>query len=125
MFHISIDKPGFYLLPFQIASLARRVSVTLHIFISQIAPPDVDRGSSASKTEGLSPRTVRQLGQVAQLARVTDVEATRLMQLGLAPFRGDRESVGTLRRGMREGLVLSSVRGSREVQQAVGEVNGR
>ena len=60
MLHISIDKPGFYLLPFQIASLARRVSVTLHIFISQIAPPDVDRGSSASKTEGLSPRTVRE-----------------------------------------------------------------
>lgn len=70
----------------------------------------------------MPPQTLQRLGQLVQLSRVTDAEATRLLQLGFAPFRGDREAVGTLRKGMKEGLVLSSVRGSREVQQAVARV---
>ena len=44
------------------------------------------------------------------------------MQMGLAPFRGDRESVSTLRRGMKEGLILGGVRSSPVVQQAVADV---
>lgn len=68
---------------------------------------------------------MQQLGQVVQLSRTTDAEATRLLQLGLAPFRGDRDGAAMLRKGMKEGLVLSSVRASPEVQQAVGEVMER
>lgn len=115
--------PTFYLLPFQILTLARRASVTLHIFISQISPPDVSKASAApTPGERLHPQTLQHLAQLVQLSRATDAEATRLLQLGYAPFRGDREAVGTLRKGMKEGLVLSSVRGSREVQQAVARV---
>lgn len=124
LFHMSIEQPSFYLLPFQISALARRVSVTLHIFISQITPPAVAKASFSSSpaAELLSPQTLQRLGQLVQLARTTDAEATRLVQLGFAPFRGDRESVGTLRKGMKEGLVLSSVRVSPQVQQAVAQV---
>lgn len=114
------DSTGFYLLPFQILTLARRASVTLHIFISQIAPPDLSKGSTPG--DRLHPQTFQKLSQFTHLARATDAEVTRLLQLGFAPFRGDREGVATLRKGMKEGLVLSSVRGSREVQQAVGRV---
>lgn len=113
--------PTFYLLPFQILTLARRASVTLHIFISQVSPPEASRVQSAPG-ERLPAQTLQRLGQLVQLSRVTEAEATRLLQLGFAPFRGDREAVGTLRKGMKEGLVLSSVRGSREVQQAVARV---
>lgn len=118
LLHISVDQPSFYLLPFQISALARRVSVTLHIFISQIAPT----GASKTSMEQLSPQTVQCLGQLMQLARATDAEATRLVQLGFAPFRGDRQSVNALRKGMKEGLVLSSVKASPEVQRAVAQV---
>ncbi|KAH3057262.1 hypothetical protein KXW16_004744 [Aspergillus fumigatus] len=87
--------PTFYLLPFQILTLAQRAS------------------------------TMQRLAQLAQLSRATDGEATRLLQLGLAPFRGDREGIATLRKGMKEGLVLSSVRASPEVQQAIAQVMER
>lgn len=45
-----------------------------------------------------------------------------MLQVGLAPFRGDRESVSALRRGMKEGLILGGVRSSPEVQRAVAQV---
>ncbi|KAL4897442.1 hypothetical protein BDV59DRAFT_167741 [Aspergillus ambiguus] len=117
---------SFYLLPFQMLTLARRFSVTLHIFISQLTPPGMGNVAAAGAPgERLRPQTMQQLGQLVQLARTTDGEATRLLQLGLAPFRGDREGTAMLRKGMKEGLVLSSVRASGEVQQAVAEVQAR
>ncbi|KAK2738920.1 hypothetical protein FQN55_009690 [Onygenales sp. PD_40] len=119
---------SFYLLPFQTLSLARSASLTLNIFISQLTPPD--DSSSASKTPatangGLKPQTQAQLVQLTHLARANDAEVTRLLQLGLAPFKGDKESVAKLRRGMREGLVLGSVRDSKEVKEAVERVMER
>ncbi|KAL1961867.1 hypothetical protein VTN77DRAFT_991 [Rasamsonia byssochlamydoides] len=121
---ISADPPSFYLLPFQIISLARRVSITIHIFISQVTPREVSAASPAAGAP-LSAQTLQRLGQLVQLSRVADTEANRLLQLGFAPFRGDRESVATLRRGMKEGLVLGSVRSSPEVQEAVAQVRQR
>jgi hypothetical protein len=119
--------PVLYLLPFQIISLARRVSVTVHIFISQITPLYVPRSASSVKggAGALKPETLQQLGQVAQLSRMTDTEASRLLDLSLSPFRGDQESVSVLRRGMKEGLVMGSVRNAPEVQEAVAQVQRR
>ncbi|EED12641.1 membrane associated DnaJ chaperone, putative [Talaromyces stipitatus ATCC 10500] len=114
-----------YLLPFQMISLARRVSITVHIFISQIAPLYVSRQTSSASGGGLKPETLQRLGHVAQLSRMTDTEASRLLELSLSPFRGDRESVSVLRRGMKEGLVLGSVRSASEVQEAVAQVQRR
>lgn len=68
---------------------------------------------------------LQRIGQVVQLSRVAEVEAARMLQLGLAPFRGDRESVSTLRRGMKENLILGGVRASPEVQKAVAQVMER
>jgi hypothetical protein len=113
------EEASFYLLPFQILTLARRASITLHIFISQIAPPSARAAANGDK---ISPQTMQRLGQLVQASRATDFEATRLLQLGLAPFRGDRESVVALRRGMKEGLILGGVRASPEVQRAVAQV---
>ncbi|GLA37712.1 hypothetical protein AnigIFM63309_004664 [Aspergillus niger] len=114
--------PEFYLLPFQILTLAQRASVTLHIFISQVTPPEISKRASSAPGDRLHPQTMQKLGQLAQLSRATDGEATRLLQLGFAPFKGDREGVTALRKGMKEALVLGSVRASPGVQQAVGEV---
>ncbi|PLB37701.1 J domain-containing protein [Aspergillus candidus] len=119
---ISTQTPTFYLLPFQIVTLAQRASVTMHIFISQLSPPKRNEASSSGSGDRLYPQTVQRLGQLLQTSRAVDVEATRLLQMGVFPFRGDREAVGSLRKGMREGLVLSGVRNSPGVQAAVGEV---
>jgi len=115
---ISMDPPSFYLLPFQIITLARRASITIHIFISQVTPAQKEKSSSAPGSS-LSLQTMQRLGQLAQLSQATDNEATRLLQLGFAPFRGERESVAALRRGMKEGLVLGGVRSSPGVKEAV------
>lgn len=112
---------SFYLLPFQILTLARRASIMLHIFISQAAPPSA-KAPGNGNGDKISPQTMQRVNQLVQLTRAADVEATRMMQLGLAPFRGDRESVSTLRRGMKEGLILGGVRSSPEVQRAVAQV---
>lgn len=119
--------PVLYLLPFQVISLARRVSVTVHIFISQITPFYVPRSASPAGggAGALKPETLQQLGQVAQLSQMTDNEASRLLDLSLSPFRGDHESVSVLRRGMKEGLVVGSVRSAPEVQEAVAQVRRR
>ncbi|KAL3469449.1 hypothetical protein BJX99DRAFT_73459 [Aspergillus californicus] len=113
---------SYFLLPWQIMQIAEKLSLSLHIFISQIAPPDAKEAGSADR---LYPQTIQRLGQLLQLSRATDTEATRLVQLGFAPFQGDQESVATLRNGMKEGLVLSGVRASPGVQQAVKEVAER
>ncbi|KAL2798556.1 hypothetical protein BJX66DRAFT_34736 [Aspergillus keveii] len=112
----------FFLLPWQIVKMAETLSLSLHIFISQIAPPGA---KDAGSPDRLNPQTIQRLGQLLQLSRATDTEATRLLQIGFAPFQGDRESVTTLRKGMKEGLVLSSVRASPGVQKAVKEVVDR
>ncbi|KAJ5180830.1 hypothetical protein N7492_004040 [Penicillium capsulatum] len=113
--------PGgtFYLLPFQVLSLARSASITLHIFISQIAPKETNNSNGGDK---VNPQTIKQVTQLVQATRATDMEATRALQLSLAPFRGDRESVTALRRGMKEALILGGVRASDGVQRAMMEV---
>lgn len=118
---ITDDKSHFYLLPFQILTLARQVSITLHIFISQLTPPDLTKKQSSTSTPGdkLSTQTMQRLAQLLHLTRATDAEASRLLQMGYAPFYGDKNATAALRKGMKEGLVLSSVRASPEVQGAV------
>jgi hypothetical protein len=117
-----LPEQSFYLLPFQILTLARRASIMLHIFISQAAPPTAKVAGNGNGGDKISPQTVQRIGELIQLTRGTDMEATRALQMGLAPFRGDRESVSTLRRGMKEGLILGGVRSSPEVQRAVAQV---
>jgi hypothetical protein len=117
-------QPSIHLLPFQIISLARQISVTIHIFISQVSPAVAARRASPAG-EGVSPQTTQRLGQLLHLARRAELEASGLLNLGLIPFKGDRASVATLRRGMKEGLILGSVRLSPEVQEAVAQVRQR
>lgn len=112
--------PGnsFYLLPFQILTIARRASITLHIFISQISPKETQPIGG----DKVNPQTIKQVTQLMQATQATNLESTRALQLNLAPFRGDPESVSALRRGMKEALVLGGVRSSDGVQRAVMEV---
>ena len=105
-----------HLLPFQLLTLARRMSMSLNIFISQLAPP-----AARSKAQQ-DVHTQQHIAHLNQVALRTDAEAGGLLSLGLAPFRGDRDKVEVLRRGMKEGIVMSAVRNSPEVKEAVRRV---
>ncbi|KJF60896.1 membrane associated DnaJ chaperone [Coccidioides immitis RS] len=111
---------AFYLLPFQILSLARTASVTLNIFISQIAPPHAS--SSNQPSASLSPQAQQKLVQLAQLSRTCDMEATKLLQLQYTPFKGQKESVSRLRKGMKTSLIMGTVQESPGVQETIHNV---
>jgi len=102
-----------HLLPFQIVSLARRLSMSLNIFISQLAPP------SARSQPDRDQQSQQQIAHLAQVATRLDAEAGGLLQLGLTPFKGDAQKSEILRSGMREGIMLSAVGNSLQVREAI------
>jgi hypothetical protein len=108
-----------HLLPFQILALARRISISLNIFISQLAP---QAGRSSAEQDHQIQAQISHLHQIA--ARV-DAEATGLLGLGFAPFKGEKKHVEALKKGMKEGMVTSAVRSTPEVREAVAKVLAR
>lgn len=109
-----------HLLPFQILAVARRMSISVNIFISQLAPSAAAR----SDTE-LDRQLQAQILHLKQMAGRVDAEATGLLGLGFAPFKGEKEQVDALRKGMKEGMVSSAIRSSPEVREAVATVLAR
>ncbi|OAP64496.1 hypothetical protein AYL99_00468 [Fonsecaea erecta] len=102
-----------HLLPFQILALARRMSMSVNIFISQLAPRTV------KDTAMRDLQTQQQMANLAQVASRLDAESEMLLHLGLSPFKGDAEKTERLRSGMKELLVTGVVRRSPEVMAAV------
>lgn len=102
-----------HLLPFQILAVVRRMSMSLNIFISQLAPPHAR--NPALKDQ----QTQQQIAHLAQTAGRLDAESGALLQLGLSPFKGDIEKSETLRTGMKEALLTAALRNSPPVREAV------
>ena len=108
-----------HLLPFQILGLARRMSLSMNIFISQLAPP------KAMDSNMREMQTQQQIAHLAQAASRLDTESGGLLQLGMSPFTGDKEKSEILRSGMRESLVASALKRHPEVKSAVQRVLDR
>jgi hypothetical protein len=102
-----------HLLPFQILTIARKMSMSINIFISQLAPPK--SGNAATHEAQMQ----QQIAHLAQAASRNDAESIALLQLGVTPFKGDTRSVEVLRSGMKESLVSASLRQHPEVREAV------
>lgn len=116
-----------HLLPFQLLNLTSSLTLSLNIFISQISalfptasPPDAN--DSAALRTWLTALTTNLSTLSTQTARI-DVETSTLLQTQFVPYKGDPASVRDLRRGMKEGMVLGSVKMHPEVQAAVRRVN--
>jgi hypothetical protein len=105
-----------HLLPFQILAVARRMSISLNIFISQLAP------NAARSNAEQDHQFQAQILHLNQLAGKMDSEATGLLGLGFAPFRGEKEHVDALKKGMKEGMVTNAIRSTPEVREAVVKV---
>ncbi len=108
-----------HLLPFQILSLARRMSMSINIFISQLAPP------KARDAANRDLQTQQQIAHLAQAASRLDAESGGLLQLGMTPFKGDPEKSEVLRLGMKESLVASALKRHPEVRATVQKVLDR
>jgi hypothetical protein len=108
-----------HLLPFQILAVARKLSMSLNIFISQLAPP------SAKAAADPSQQILQQVAQLSNIATRVDEEATGLLRLQMAPFQGSPREVHILRDGMRESLIANAVQSSDGVRQAVQEAQVR
>jgi hypothetical protein len=102
-----------HLLPFQVLQVARRLSISLNIFISQLAPP------SAQAKADPNQQVLQQIVHLQQAAARVDSEASNLLQLQMAPYQGNAADVRSVREGMRETLLNTAVRSDPNVRQAV------
>jgi hypothetical protein len=95
------------------------MSISLNIFISQLAPPTAKNAAEQDR------QTQQQIAHLSQVAGRLEGEAGGLLNLGLTPFKGEPEKVDMLRRGMKEGIIMSAVRNSPEVREVVKRVINR
>ncbi|KAI0405993.1 membrane associated DnaJ chaperone-like protein [Xylaria palmicola] len=105
-------------LPFQAVALARRVAVAVYIAFGQLGPVlQAGRSREAAADE----QALRQnLERLEYAVRSLDADATRLMELEMAPFAGDPEVVGDMRAKLREWLVQNTIRADPMVRDALG-----
>ncbi|KAI1502808.1 membrane associated DnaJ chaperone-like protein [Biscogniauxia marginata] len=121
-------------LPFQVVGLARKLCVTVYIAFSQIGPllqqgqqkkggagGEDARGEGGSGSAADNDKLLLQnLDRLEQTARAMDVDATRLMELEMAPFAGDPEVLGSMRSKLKEWLVQNTIRADPMVRDALG-----
>ena len=109
-------------LPFQIISLARRCSITLYIAFSQIGPllRSKEQRSAALSLDSSEKALLQGLDRLDQTAKTLDADATRLMELEMAPFAGDAEAINSMRSKLKEWLVQNTIRSDPMVRDALG-----
>ncbi|KAI2625863.1 hypothetical protein GGR54DRAFT_593283 [Hypoxylon sp. NC1633] len=108
-------------LPFQAITLARKLSITLYIAFSQIGPLLQPPGQQGTKpTEASEKILLQNLERLEQTARGMDVDATRLMELEMAPFTGDAQVISSMRTKLKEWLVQNTIRADPMVRDALG-----
>ncbi len=109
-------------LPFELVHLARKITLTVYIALSQIGPiitaqlnPHADKGVE-DEDKALQAGLLRLEG----LTRQMDADAARLIDMELTPFKGDEEMAGRMRTKMREWLINNTIRSDPMVKDALG-----
>ncbi|KAL5350176.1 hypothetical protein ACLOAV_005213 [Pseudogymnoascus australis] len=107
-------------LPFQLIAILRKCAVTLFIALSQLGP--LLAPQTAAKSGSEEEQLQRQVERLAQVAGATDVEASRLMAMEMAPFVGDADAIREVQKKTSEWLVSNTIRSDPEVRDALGNV---
>jgi hypothetical protein len=108
-------------LPFQVISLARRLTITFYIALNQIGPLVAVMITGPEKSEEQDEKALRQsLNRLEMLAKQLDGDALRLLDMEMAPFKGDTEATSNLQGKMREWLVQNTIRADPMVRDAMG-----
>ncbi|KAI1173138.1 hypothetical protein F4777DRAFT_581262 [Nemania sp. FL0916] len=105
-------------LPFQVVALARRVAIAIYIAFGQLGPilqPGGRREDVAAERA-----LQQQLERLEHTTRFLDADATRLMELEMAPFAGDPDVVKDMRGKLKEWLVQNTIRADPMVRDALG-----
>lgn len=114
------------LLPFQLLILARKASITLFIAASQLSGFFQPAPSSSSSPNGPQKQhESQQLARLEHTVQASEMEATRLLALDMAPFIGDDDAVNELRGRVRKWLVTNTIRADPEVRDAMGRALGK
>ncbi|GAB7356052.1 hypothetical protein MBLNU459_g6669t1 [Dothideomycetes sp. NU459] len=106
-------------LPFQALGLARKLTLTFFIALSQIGP--VLQSPLSSQGNGAQIQG-QQLDRMDMDLRTADQEVSRLLGLELTPYAADESTMNELRSSMRRWLVDNTVRSNAEVRTAIGRV---
>jgi DnaJ domain len=106
-------------LPFQLITLARKLSITLYIAFSQIGPLLQPPTASANSPEAA---VNAQLLRLEGTARAADIEATRLLGMDMSPFAGDPGAIKDVKGKVKEWLVQNTIRNDPEVRDTLGNL---
>lgn len=108
-------------LPFQVISLARKLTITIYIALSQIGPLlSVHLGLAPPPAEDNEKAIRKSLERLEGMTKMVDTEISRLMDMELAPYRGDAEAASNLKGKVREWLVQNTIRADPMVRDALG-----
>ncbi|UNI20599.1 hypothetical protein JDV02_006670 [Purpureocillium takamizusanense] len=108
-------------LPFQFIQLARKLTITTYIALSQIGPLLVEHTQQRQRAAQDDERALQQaLQRLEGVTGQLNADAGRLMDMEIAPFKGDPEAVGNLQGKMREWLVQNTIRADPMVRDALG-----
>ncbi|KAI9695151.1 MAG: hypothetical protein M1820_008857 [Bogoriella megaspora] len=105
-------------LPFQVISLARKITLTAFIAFAQLGPLLRDPISKSSGNKEAVQQ--RQLDRLTVAVRNMDMEAARLLGLDISPFAHDEPGMKELRGALQEWLVQNTIRSDPIVRNAVG-----
>lgn len=111
-------------LPFELVHLARKITMTVYIALSQIGPvlaAQLKGGPSPEKQAEDTDAALRDgLSRLQGMTKQLDSDAARLLDMELTPFKGDPEVAANLRGKMREWLVQNTIRADPMVRDALG-----
>lgn len=108
-------------LPFQLISLARKATITIYIALSQIGPLLSEQLIKTQKpTENAEKALQQGLERLEALNKSLDGDVIRLLDMELAPYKGDREATSNLQGKMREWLIQNTIRADPMVRDALG-----
>ncbi|OAA46042.1 Heat shock protein DnaJ [Metarhizium rileyi] len=109
-------------LPFQFIALLRKLILTVYIALSQIGPLLVPTSKAKKVAVEDDEKSLREsLVRLETLSKQLDSDAGRLMDMEVAPFKGDAASVSNLQGKMREWLVQNTIRADPIVKDAMGK----
>ena len=105
------------LLPFQLLILARKIILTIFIALAQLGP------YFRPLQIVLPPKTIDlvRLARLEHVSRTNEAEATRLLNLDMAPYAGDKRTTKDLKEHMTEWLVQTTIRADPQVREAIGQ----
>ncbi|EFQ28226.1 DnaJ domain-containing protein [Colletotrichum graminicola] len=109
-------------LQFQLVSLARQAAVTIYIAFGQIGPLINPQGQAAHKAAESSAAAVDEgLQRLEAITRGLDSETSRLLEMEMTPFAGDKEALSSVRSKVKDWLVQNTIRADPMVRDAIGK----